>query len=349
MAARIVPIVVFLGGGVVADRVGSRRVMIAADTIRCVAQAVFAAVPLTGHPPIWVFVMLVAAWGVGEAFFDPALGALIPTVVSDEWLQDANALVGMARSAAAVVGPALAGVLVAAAGAGVAVALDAGTYAVSVLAVALLRVPGRPVAAKRSMLADLREGWSTFRRHTWLWVTTLQFSLFNLLVWAPFLVLGPVVAHERLGGAQAWGLIMALYGVGAVLGGAVLIGKDPQRPLIVATIATFGFALPPAAIAAGLPVPAIGIGALLAGVGATVSGALDATTTQRQVPAAVLARISSITTLGAFVLGPLGLAAAGPVATIVGTTGLLAFGALWQLTTSAIVLATPAVRRVHRL
>jgi MFS family permease len=72
MAARIIPIVtLLLGGGVVADRVGSRRVMIGADAARCAAQAVFAAVLLTEHPPIWVFVMLVAVWGVGEAFFDP--------------------------------------------------------------------------------------------------------------------------------------------------------------------------------------------------------------------------------------------------------------------------------------
>jgi hypothetical protein len=231
----------------------------------------------------------------------------------------------------------------------VAVAFDAATYGVSVVALALLRVAGRPGQApgRRNLFADAREGWSEYRRRTWMWVTTLQFSLFNFFVWAPFLVLGPVAAHHDLGGARAWGLIMTGFGGGTALGGVAMLGRrPPRRPMLAATAATFGYALPPAAIAARLPTLWITCAALLAGIGSSVSGTISSTVEQQQVPAAALARITSITALGAFVLGPIGLAAAGPVAAATGIATVLGFGALWQIVTCALVLAVPDVRRL---
>jgi len=355
MAARIVPMVVLmLVGGAVADRFGPRRVMIASDVLRCVVQAVLAALLLTGRPAVWTFVVLLATWGAGESFYAPARGALIPQIAAggepyEGKLRDANALAGMAGSLASVAGPALAGIAVATAGSGVVVAVDALTYVVSAVALLALRVQDRPSRqAGRGGGAALLEGWAQFRSRTWLWVTTLQFTLFNLLVWAPFLVLGPVVAHERLGGARDWGLIMAFYGSGAVVGGlASLGGRIPRRPLVVATVATAGWALPSGAIAAGLPVMSVAGAAFVAGIGSAVCGMLYATTNQRHLPAEVMARITSLTTVGAFALGPLGLAAAGPVAALAGTTAVLGFGAIWQITTGLVVLAVPHVRRLR--
>jgi MFS family permease len=354
MAARIVPMVVFLpAGGVIADRLGPRRVMLSSDVVRCVSQSLLAVLLLVGHPAIWMFTMPVAIWGAGEAFYAPARGALIPRVAAsgasyDGKLRDANALAGLAQSVASVGGPALAGVGVALAGPGLVVALDAATYAVSVTALALLHVSDRvTLPAGSTDRPALLEGWQQFRSRTWLWVTTLQFTLFNLFVWAPFLVLGPVVAHDRLGGARDWGLIMALYGAGAVTGGlAMMGGRTPRRPLVVATIATFGWALPSGAIAAGLPAILIAGAALVAGVGSAVCGTLYATTNQRHVPGEVLARVTSLMTVGAFVLGPVGLAAAGPVASAIGVTALLGFGAIWQVFAATVVLAVPDVRNL---
>ncbi|RCG29404.1 MFS transporter [Sphaerisporangium album] len=353
MAARIVPMVALLPvGGVVADRVGPRRVMVCADVLRCASQAVLAAALLSGRPGMWVFVVPAVAWGAGEAFGMPARGGLIPRLAAsgaayEGRLRDANALSGLAQSLANVGGPALAGVLVAVVGPGVVVALDAATYGAAAVAVALLRVSDIPLASPGTRKGAAREGWDEFRSRTWLWVTTLQFTLFNVLVWAPFLVLGPVVAHDRLGGAQSWGLIMSVYGTGAVAGGLVMVGgRTPRRPLVVATVATFGWALPPGAMAAGLPTAVIAGAALVAGAGAAVCGALYATTNQRHVPPGVLARITSLTAVGAFALGPIGLAAAGPVAAAVGLAVLLGFGALWQLAAGAVVLAVPDVRRL---
>jgi MFS family permease len=355
MSARIVPMVVLLlVGGAVADRFGPRRIMIAADALRFASQGVLATWLLSGRPTMGVFVVLLGIWGVGEAFYTPARAALIPRIAAtgasyDGKLRDANALAGLAGSVSSVAGPALAGIAVAVAGSGVVVAIDAATYAVSLMALALLRMPrwtsGTATGPDRAILS---EGWEQFRSRPWLWVTTLQFTLFNLLVWAPFLVLGPVVAHERLGGARDWGLVMAFYGAGAVAGGLVSMGgRTPRRPLVAATVATAGWALPSAVFAAGLPLVCLVGAALVAGVGAAVCGILYATTNQEHLPGDVLGRVTSITTVGAFALGPVGLAAAGPVAATVGSAAVLGFGALWQVATCVMVLAVPDVRRLR--
>src|SRR6266705_1342269 len=141
-AAGVVPQVAFmLGGGVVADRLGRRPVMLAADLVRFAAQATLAAALLARTPPIWQFVALSGLLGSGEAFFAPSLAALTPDIAPPARLSDANALLGLAQSAARVTGPAAAGILAAITAPGVVIALDAASYGASVLALGVLRLP----------------------------------------------------------------------------------------------------------------------------------------------------------------------------------------------------------------
>ncbi|MGW2375101.1 MULTISPECIES: MFS transporter [Kitasatospora] len=347
LAARILPVVLVLpAGGVIADRLGSRRLMLGSDVLRGLVQALFAALLAAGHAPVWAMVALVAVWGIGEGLFTPAFGAIVPDLVRrQELLAEGNTLLGLSRSVSSVAGPALAGLVTAGWGPAAVLLIDALTYGVSALALAGLRLPERPEAdGGDSMLRELRAGWSGFTARPWLWITTAQMSLFNLLVWAPFLVLGPLIAQQRLGGARAWGLVMGVYGAGAVLGGLLMLGRRPGRPLAVATVAALAWALPSAALAAGAALPWVVAGALVAGFGSAVCGTLYSTTMQQWVPPELLGRLTSYGALGAFVLGPLGLAAAGPLSARFGTGDVLSLGAVWQVAAGVVVLGVPAVR-----
>jgi len=349
-AAGIVPQVLFmLAGGVIADRFGRWRAMMGADLARCLAQALLAAAVLAGRPHLWVFATLTAVRGAGDSFFTPALSGLTLDITSLDTVRNANALLSAVRAAAQVAGPALAGVLVAVAGPGVVIALDAASYAVSALALATLRTPARRsgAASARGLMADLRAGWAEFRGRAWLVVSTVQFTLFNLFTWGPYLLLGPVLARDYLGGAGAWGAVVACYGAGSVLGGLLALGRRPRRPMVAATVATFGYALPGALLAAHADLPGVAAGALAAGAGSALCGVFATTAEQEQLPADALARVTAIQTVTAFAFGPLAFAAAGPAAAWFGAARVLGFGAIWCVLTAALVLAVPAIRQVR--
>lgn len=348
MAARILPVVLFLLlGGVFADRFGSRRVMISADVLRCAGQAAFGALLLAGRPSLAALLIVATAVGVGEGVFTPSLSALVPQIADRALLTDANALLSIATSSAQIAGPVLGGLIAAAVGPAAVLLVDAATYAVSVVVLLKLRGLRPPRGSGTSLVTDLREGWTQFASRSWLWVSTLQYCLFNAFVWAPFLVLGPLVARSRLGGAGAWGLVMAAYGAGSVVGGMLVVRRRPSRPLLVSTLLTFGFAAPLAALAGNLPLAGVCVGGTIAGLGASSGGALASATTQRLVPLEALGRISAWQTVGSFSLGPIGLAAAGPVASVVGVNRLLGFGAAWQVGTVALMLLVPSIRGIR--
>jgi MFS family permease len=350
LALGIVPILLCLPvAGVVADRLGCRRVILFADGLRCANRAGLAATLLLVHrPPVWVFALFIFVEGAGDGFFYPAFSALIPRLVDDEVLTPANVLMSMARSGSAVIGPSVSGVLVAAFGAPLVFGLDATSFAASFIA--LLGIPvAVPACADgpKRFRTDLREGWSVFAAHPWYWMQTLQFTLFNFMVWAPFLVLGPTLSSLHYGGARAWGITMGCYGLGSIIGGSLLLrGREPRSPLFVGIVCTASYALAPAGFALRLPLAAIAVLMAACGAGTSISGALYATVSQRALPADALARASSYNGLGAFALGPLGLALAGPIGGAVGYTTLLGFGAIYQFVSVALLLAIPAGRRL---
>ncbi|QCX80851.1 enterobactin exporter EntS [Streptomyces sp. YIM 121038] len=349
LAARIVPMVLLLlGGGVLGDRLPRRLVMLVADSVRALSQGALAVLLLIGPVPLWVVLTLAACGGVGEALFRPSFDGLVPQLAPKDRLPEANSLLGMAQSAASVGGPALAGVLVAVTSAATVLLVDALSYVVSVGALLMLRAGNRaPDSGGSSMVAELRAGWRAFSAHTWLWTVTLQFTLFNLLVWAPYLVLGPVSAGRSYGGSEAWGLIVGTFGGGSLLGGLLLLGRRPSRPLVVTTLITFLWAAPSAALAVRAPLWTVCAAALAAGVSSAVFNSLWMTTIQQHVPADSLSRVMSYVTFGAYSVGPVGLALAGPLAEQTSIGLILAIGVGWQILANSVVLMLPAVRNLH--
>jgi len=348
-AAAVVPQVLLMAvAGAVADRFGRRRVMLTADALRCAAQASLAAAVFAGRPALWVFVLLAWLVGTGEAFFTPAMDALTVEVAPRDQLGNANALYGLATSAARIAGPVLGGLLIALTGPGVVVAADAVSYAVSVLALSLIRVP--PAARKRRkrqpLWRDMAEGWAEFRSRTWLWATTMQFAFFNLITWAPWMLLGPVMGRAYLGGAAVWGTIRGVQGAGAIAAGLLSLGRRPRRPMVVATIGTFCYALPDVPMALHASAVWVAAAAFCCGAGSAVFSTFYGTTLQQQVPPELLARVSALSIFPAYGIGVIGYAIDGPLAAAFGPAAIFGVGAVYGLLSSAAVLTLRSVRQV---
>ncbi len=345
LAAETVPLVaLLLIGGVIADRFPRRASMLAADGVRFVSEGVLAALLLTGSPPLWVFMVLAGVLGAGQAFFNPAMTGVMPEMVSADHLQQANALRGVAASTGQVVGPSVAGVIVAVGGAGWAIAIDSATYAVSAAFLLRLTIPARPPAARSSVLSQLAGGWREFRSRTWLWLIVAQFATFNALCFAPFMVLGAVVAHNRLGGAAAWGAILAVFGAGSIVGGIIAGRVRTGRPLVTATLGAATFALPIALIALPAATVAVAAAAGAAGIGLSLFGTLWETTLQREVPGEALSRVSAYDWLGSVAFMPVGYILAGTLAGLLGIRTTLLLAAGWAAASCAIVLTSRSVR-----
>ena len=340
LAAANVPLVAsVLVGGVIGDRLSRRTVMVAADVLRVVTQGAMAALLLAGVAEIWMLAALAALTGIGTGFFSPASTALLPELVPSEQLQPANALRSTATSAGEILGPLIAGVLVAVVGAGAAIAVDAATFALSALCLVALRVPAREPPPRSTFLAELRDGWVAFRSRRWVWSFVVYFALGNMM-WAAWSALGPVVADRDLGGPEAWGTVLGAIGAGALVGSLLATRVDPLRPLVVVVLMEGVFAMPLAFLAAGAHVAALAVGAFLSGVGMMVGMSLWESTLQRQVPAESISRVSSYDWFGSFAFYPIGLALWGPLAAAigVGTALWLAFGLFAVLATALLLV-----------
>ena len=348
-AARLAPLAAFLLiGGVVADRLPRRGVMVAADVVRFISQAVLALLLLAGTAELWHALLAQAIHGTASAFFMPAVTGIVPQTVSARWLQQANALRWSASSAGSVAGPALAGLLVATVGAGAAIAVDAATFAVSAAFLVALRLGPAESGQAQGMLGDLLAGWNDFRSRTWLVFANVVAALGNALVIAPFLVIGPAVADEALGGAGAWGLIAAAFGGGSILGGLVALRLRPRRPMLVGLGLTCLHAIPLALLAVEAPAAAIALGALAAGSQLTLLNTLWETTLQRLVPAHLLSRVVAYDWLSSSVFAPAGYALAGVLAgSLLGIDATLWLAVAVALGLAAIVPAIGDVRRLE--
>lgn len=358
LAAHSVPNVVFmLIGGVVADRFPRHHVMVASDVVRGVAQLVLAALLFTGAAQVWMFVLVSAVTGTASAFFFPASQGIIPQIVGHERLQEANALVRLTQSMTSIAGAAIGGVLVALIGSSASIAIDGVTFLIGAVLLALMHVPPLAIKAQR-FIADLGDGWKEFAGRTWLWVIVVAFGVLNAFWVGAMFVLGPLVADRDLGGAAAWGLVLAGLATGFFAGGLVSLYFKPRHPVRVGMIAMLLAALPLLALALEASLALIVLTAAMAGFGTEVFGTNWVVTLQTHVPADLLGRINAYDALGSFVLMPIGFAAIGPLADQIGvdealyvcvvaitasTVATLLVPSVWKLERSTLDAATPGV------
>ena len=235
LASQALPLALFaLVGGVVGDRLSRQKLMLASDLARAAVQTVAAALLIAGEAEIWHLAVLAALYGAAEAFFRPAAGGLIPRLVPDEHLMQANSLIAMSQSAGIVLGPALAGVLIALFGAGSAIAIDAVSFLASAACLWLMSPrPAEPLddeAAGATFLAQLGEGWREVTSRVWLRSFMGVLAAYHLIALPCVLALGPIVADRELGGASSWAVIVTMFGVGSIIGATIGLRAAPAAP-----------------------------------------------------------------------------------------------------------------------
>ena len=349
LAARSLPQVIFvLIGGALSDRLPRHHVMVASSVLSGLSQASIAFLLLTHHAQLWHLIVLSVVNGASTAFFFPASSGVIPQTVPRELLQQANAVLRLVQNATFIVGAAVGGIAVAAVGPGWAIAFDAVTFLSGAIFIGAMSVQAAQREEVTTFLAELREGWLEFRGRTWLWAIVLQFSFVNAASSGGQNVLGPVVANEKLGGAAAWGAILAAESVGLVLGGVVALRFRPRRMLLVATFGILVLPIVLIALAVPAPVPVIMATAFVAGIGVETFGVLWDTTMQQEISQEKLSRVYAYDMLGSIMFVPIGLAVAGPLAEAIGVRQTLwaAFACIEVVTLA--VLAVPDVRNLTR-
>jgi predicted MFS family arabinose efflux permease len=201
-------------------------------------------------------------------------------------------------------------------------------------------VPGQPPG----MLRELREGWTEFRSHTWLWATVIQYCLVMMAWNGAFNVLGPVVARQRLGGPAAWGAITACEGVGLLLGGVVSLRWAPRRPMLLVVGAGGAMAISPLALGLALPLPVVCVVALSLGALMEVMMVQWTVAMATRIAPGMLARVASYDALGSMAAMPLGALIAGPLAASIGVSSTQFAAAALMVGVSALTLIPRDIR-----
>jgi MFS family permease len=296
-------------GGVLADRYSRKLLLIGSDGVRALVIAALALVDAGGQLTFGLLIGFVALHGLASGLFQPAFGGILPLLVDDPSLGSANALVGISRQAAFVVGPAIAGVVYGVAGSSAIFAVDAVSFVVSAVLVAFARPRAYERAPSEGLRRELTTGFRYVVKVPWLWITIGTFSLVLLVGYAALQVLLPkVVEEEWNGGVGAYGLLFTLQGVGMVIGSVVLGQTSPshRRGVLIyslfVTNSAFGALLGLSPWYAGAAVLQIGRGFC---IGFAIT--LWDTMVMQRVPQQMLSRVISMDWFGSLGLLPAGL------------------------------------------
>jgi MFS family permease len=332
-------------GGVVGDRVPRRVVMVGSDIASATVRTAMGVLLVSGHAEVWHLIALQACGGAAVAFYSPASYGLVREVVPEDQLQQANGLLAIARYAAFPLGAAIGGSIVALIGPGTALLVDAGTYAASALLLSQIHV--KSIArAGAGFLRELKEGWSAFVEQTWVWVLVLYISLYFLLTYAPFFVLGPYVAKHSMDGARSWAFVVTGEGVGSLLGGLAGLRWRPRQPMVTTGLLLMVTAAQNLILAFHPNTALLSLTATGAGFAFALGSVVWDTTLQRKVAPEKLARVASYGWMGAMVFLPAGYALAGPIAMAIGLRTYLVIAAAWIVVSTLFVIRLPAVREV---
>ncbi|MFC9247292.1 MFS transporter [Streptomyces sp. NPDC057136] len=344
LACALIPKLLLLPlGGVVGDRFNARTVALATDLVRCATQVFVGVELLGGAPQLWQLAVAEALGGAAGAFAMPTVAPLIRGTVAPRGLLRANSLMAVTGSATRLGGPAVAGTLILTVGPGWAFVLDGASFAVSAALLAAIKVRHVPIP-RRSLLADLKEGWGEVRSRDWYWTSLVAHAAWNGAA-AVLMTLGPALALREPGGRGIWITLLQVGAVGLLLGSLLAGRARPRRPVLAANLGLATYALPLALLAASAPawLTITAYGVALAGLG--FLGPVWDTSVQSAVPAHALARVTSYDWLLSLGAMPLGYVLAPLAAAAWGAEVPLAAAAVTVAVACLATAAVPGVRR----
>jgi predicted MFS family arabinose efflux permease len=346
-----------LGGGVVADRLGPRKVVIGSDAVRCVTVLTVAAVLFVTDPGLWLLALLAVVFGTVDAVFMPAVGALPARITGTDQLARVQGMRGLAVRFAAVVGAPLGGLGVAVGGSAAAFTLAGLLIAVSVPLLVSVRMRELPpddaadsTTAARDTTAwrDLVGGLRYVRRHRVLGPLMVAIALGDLGFVGPLNVGLTLLADERGWGAAGMGWVLAGFGTGAAVAALLLTvrGRVPRAGCVAA-----GALIPGAAAIGALPqapgLPAaVGI-AVAVGLLTGLSGAMCGALLQTQSAPAYLGRVTAVGGIVSLGIAPLSMPLSAAAVGVWGTGPVFAVSAAVCALGGVVALVAPGVRRAE--
>ncbi|WP_406637901.1 MFS transporter [Amycolatopsis sp. WGS_07] len=344
-ARSLANVLLLLFGGVLADRLPRAMILQGTEIAAGLSQALIAASVLCGFGSIPFLVSLSVVNGAVSAMSLPAAAAITPQTVPRDLLAPSNALLRLLVNGGRIAGAGVAGVAVAAAGSGWALAVNALVFFAAALAYHAVRLPRAERVPGARPIADLIAGWHEFRSRTWVWAVVAQFGVVNAAGMGALVVIGPVVADETFG-RSGWGLALAMQTAGALLGGIVAAHWQPRRALFAGVALVFMDALPVLTLGWWPSLVPLLIAMLIAGLTMEQFAVAWDVSLQEHIPPDRLARVYSYDMLGSIAAMPLGQIAAGPLVQHFGREPVLVACGMLVLVSTGLALCSRQIRQL---
>lgn len=351
LAAATVPqLLLLLIGGVVGDRFERRLILVVSDVVLGCVQAITAVLLLSNSATVWHLALLQFIGGCADAFFNPASSGAIRDFVGASRVQEARSLLGITGSTVRIVGPAVAGIIIATSNAGIALALDSITFFISAVFLLRVQLPSTRLNLSNSLKTDLVEGWREVISRSWVWGYILLACLFQATSLPALSILGPLLAKTELGGPAAWALVLSAQSFGALASGFILLRWRPDYPMKMAVILC-SLSVPLLLVLAipGVPIGLLLLPAFIAGATLPMGDNLWFVALAEHIPDQAQSRVSSYDWLGSLALAPVGYALMGKLAVMQSPSTILLVVAAMELAATTAALRLKGVRELRRL
>jgi len=348
MSARFFPLIAFmLFGGVIADRFQRNRLVGGSDMLGSFLAATSAISLIAGFSSTWLLALMGGLFGILNAIWWPAMSGVLPEILPKEKLQEGNAVIGLMTNIGYIIGTLSGGLIVATAGAGWGLLVDATSFFIAGVIVWNLPLIGKIKEKSPGIIHDLVVGWREFISRSWVIAMVISFALINMAFESMLSVLGPLNFSNPTSGPREWSYNVAGLSVGMLLGGIWVLKVKVARPLLITMVLIAISAVWDFSLAFGLPLWLTVIAAIFSGISVEVFTVTWSTSLQSHVPEESYSRVNSYDALGSWGIAPLGIIAAGPLAMHFGVHAILIATGGLTLMAACAALLVPSVRNLR--